>query len=501
MPAQIQTSARSNATYDLFIMVELGGLQDKKYLIKFSQKRCAERSKCGWTYEARGVSFERRGVQDGLKTGRRLLPVLNECYKLMFDQDTNLLHSITYLPEKRRVRMTQDFWEYHANGEVKQGPISDNYIFSANGSAVLAYEAVEMEIIPGKIVTEIRQRFFRKGSDPDYAYSITTRVPECFGSGVRCHRLEQTYSLGPLRLNTEVVLRSSTSLRNNKTLHTDDNGYQMMARTHRKFANNTVARNYYPMVRAAYIEDDLGRLVLVSDRAHGVSSQADGELEVMLHRRLWNDLAWNLGYNLTLNDTSVVRPTLWMTLGSVSTTSRLYQREAVELQHRPVVMPIDQPQRPRQERKPRGGSPVRSVVLPPNVHLLSLSVPGWNYSSNHEVHLSHVHSGKDLYSEPDYDRVLLRIMHLFEEGEDPKLSKPVTINMKDVLQGIGEVKVLEERSLTGTWDINTLQRWKWKTADHLETSSRRRCGDESFTVTISPKEIRTFFVHFASRNF
>lgn len=57
--------------------------------------------------------------------------------------------------------MTQDFWEYHANGEVKTGPISDNYIFSANGSAVRAYKAVEMEIVPGKIVTEIRQYFYR----------------------------------------------------------------------------------------------------------------------------------------------------------------------------------------------------------------------------------------------------------------------------------------------------------------------------------------------------
>lgn len=163
--------------------------------------------------------------------------------------------------------MTQDFWEYHANGDVGAGPISDNYIFTANTSAVRAYKAVEMEIIPGKIVTEIRQRFFRSGkstfnskvfpvkkpkvlpvhrsreeSDRDYAFSITTRVPECYGTRVRCHRLEQTYSLGPLRLNTEVVLRSSTSLQNNRTVFTDDNGYQMMERRHRTFVNNTVAR-------------------------------------------------------------------------------------------------------------------------------------------------------------------------------------------------------------------------------------------------------------------
>lgn len=85
-------------------------------------------------------------------------------------------------------------------------------------------------------------RVFREERDEDYAYSITTRIPECFGTRLRCHRLEQTYSLGPLRLNTEVVLRTSTALKNNRTLHTDDNGYQMMKRPYRKFTNNTLAR-------------------------------------------------------------------------------------------------------------------------------------------------------------------------------------------------------------------------------------------------------------------
>lgn len=491
VPAQIQKSAQSNVTYDLFIMVELGGLQHRKYVIKFSKK-----ADCSRTYDAKGVLFERKTTRGWTgRTGRRLLPVLNECYKLMFDQDTNLLHSITYLEEKRRVKMTQDFWEYHANGDVKSGPISDNYMFTAHSSAVRAYKAVEMEIIPGKIVTEIRQYFYRNESDKDCAYSITTRVPECFGSKVQCHRLEQTYSLGPLHMNAEVVLRTSSSLTNNRTLHTDDNGYQMMKRPYKEFINNTLARNYFPMVRAAYIEDELSRLVLVSDRAHGVSSQANGQIEVMLHRRLWNNLPWNLGYNLTLNDSSVVRPKLWMILGSTNATTKIYHREAIEMQHRPVVMAIDQPKRPL-TNKPRGGSPVPTVVLPANLHLLSFSVPGWNYSSDHDAHLRRLETGKDLHSGREYDRVLLRIMHLFEEGEDPKLSKAVTINIKEVLQSLGEVRALEERSLTGTWDVDTLRRWKWKTADHVQTKNKRSRTNETFTVTISPKEIRTFFVHF-----
>lgn len=94
---QIQPSAHSNTSFDLFVVVELGGLQTRKYLIELRDKRCSGRPDCSWTYRAKGVLFERRSVRDWLRTGRRLLPVLNDCYKLMFDQDTNLLHSITYV--------------------------------------------------------------------------------------------------------------------------------------------------------------------------------------------------------------------------------------------------------------------------------------------------------------------------------------------------------------------------------------------------------------------
>lgn len=500
VPAQIQSSAESNATYDLFIAVELGGLQHRKYLIRFSERPCSEVSKDSLTYEAKRVTFEKLSVKERRKTGRRLLPVINECYEVMFDQDTNQLHSITDRRTKRTVRMSQDFWEYRANGDEKAGPISDNYIFTANGSAARAYQAVRMEILPGKIVSEIRQYFYREEKDQDYAYSITTRVPQAPDSEPLCHRLEQSYSLGPLLVNTEIVLRTSTSLKNNRTLFTDDNGYQMMRRSYRTFRNNTVARNYYPMVCEAYIEDDSSRLVLLSDRAHGVSSQGEGELEVMLHRRLWNNQGWNLGYNLTLNDTSVVRPVLWMMLGSLRDTSSFHHREALLLQHRPLVMPIDQPQKARETRVPGRRRPLLPVALPPNLHLQTLSVPGWAYGSNHTLHLHALDT--DLRLEPDYDRVLLRIMHLFEEGEHPILSKPVTINLKEVLQGMGDVKAVEERSLTGTWDVSDLQRWKWRTSVKQKRELKRSSVGVSggFNVTISPKEIRTFFIHFNIQN-
>lgn len=45
---------------------------------------------------------------------------------------------------------------------------------------------------------------------------------------------------------------------------------------------------------------------------------------------------------------------------------------------------------------------------------------------------------------------------------------------QEALQGMGEVKGVEERSLTGTWDVTSLQRWKWKTADNLENGEKHR---------------------------
>uniref|UniRef100_A0A3B4DSU0 Alpha-mannosidase n=1 Tax=Pygocentrus nattereri TaxID=42514 RepID=A0A3B4DSU0_PYGNA len=486
VPAQIQPSAESVADYDLFIVVELGGLQYRKYLIQFPQSKCNKGSSCGLTHAARVVTFETRNVSKWKKTGRRLLPVLNECYKLLFDQETNLLHSIT--DRLRKVRIRQDFWEYEANGDVHTGPISDNYIFTANELAVLAYKSVAMQIIPGKIISEVRQYFYREESDKNYTYSMITRVPVGFKDRILCQRLDQSYGMGPLVVNKEAVLRTTTSLSNNRTIYTDNNGYQMLKREYKQYINNSVSRNYYPMVREAYIEDDSSRLALLSERAHGVASLGQGQMEVMLHRRLWNNQEWNLGYNLTLNDSSVVQPVLWMMLGSPAAMATLSQQGALYLQHRPVVLILMVYR--------WDGPTVQPVVLPPNLHLQYLSIPGWCYGPSHVQHLQNLNLGGEGKPEKDFDRVLLRITHLFEEGEDPVLAKPTTINLKEVMQGLGEVKTVQERSLTGTWDISDLQRWNWRTTENTENSSSFTHVTTDFSVTISPKQIRTFFIYF-----
>ncbi|XP_051894984.1 epididymis-specific alpha-mannosidase isoform X2 [Pristis pectinata] len=501
----IQKSAGSNSTFDLYVLVRLDALSYRRYLVKPKKSTCTkgQDGQCSrepTSYRGREIAFDRKLVGKSKNRGLRLLPLMNECYLLLLNEDTNLLHSITDRSSQKTVKIKQEFLEYHANGDVKRGPISDNYIFTPSGPAVTVSKSVGMEIITGKLVTEIRQYFYSNISAlaNEYQYAIFTRIyniPKGYDGSLLCRRIEQEYIVGPLDLNREAILRMTTDLKTDRIIFTDSNGYQMMKRQYKDHTNNTLARNYYPLVRTAYIEEKDTRLIILSERAHGISSQFDGHVEMMLHRRLWNNKEWNLAYNLTLNDTSVVRPLFWLMLGSKATTSSLYQ-SGLALEFRPVVVFGSASGNAAQSIKSLGDNAANSFSLPSNLHLLTLSVPGWQYNSNHNEHLQNIVRGK--WSKPDFRRVLLRILHLYEVGEDPVLSQPVTVNLKDLLKTLGTVVSIEERSLTGIWNINTLQRWKWRTVQQhdIDLNNATRSLTEEFTVTIHPKELRTFFVHF-----
>ncbi|XP_051020798.1 epididymis-specific alpha-mannosidase [Acomys russatus] len=494
--AQIQNSTKAPSTYDLLILTTIPGLSYRLYKVRRTSGDQAGTGKPVIPM-ARTLKFSRKLRNQTSQGGKLLVPVTNDCYTLLFDQDTNLLHSIQERQSNRTMLTRQEFLEYHANGDTKQGPISDNYMFAPNDTAKPAWEAVGMEMVVGTLATDIRQYFYRNIADQDYIYAIHSRLAHVHPSPdgeLLCQRIEQQYQVGPLDLNREAILRTSSDLNNQKVLYSDNNGYQMQQRPYKAFKSNTIARNYYPMVQSAFMEDDKSQLVLLAERAHGVSSQENGQVEVMLHRRLWNNLSWNLNYNLTLNDTSVVHSVVWLLLGPKSLTAALRPRSGVALQHRPVVLFRELSDEETRIKRPHDHP---GVTLPPNLHLQILSIPGWNYSRNHAQHLKNLQRGHPEKPQANLRRVLLRLRHLYEAGEDPVLSQPVTVDLKVALRGLGSVIAVEERSLTGTWDVQMLQQWHWKTKGHLRghpSSPPRSAG--SSIITVYPKEIRTFFIHF-----
>ncbi|XP_066429405.1 epididymis-specific alpha-mannosidase isoform X2 [Eleutherodactylus coqui] len=491
VPAQIHNSSDTGHAFDLYVLVVLPGLGYRRYSIKTENTEPSEKT----INVGRQVKFNRQ-PSGSTKNSNKMMPLSNDCYTLWIDLSTKMLVSITDRERNYTVPMTQEFLEYHANGDTGARPISDNYMFFASGSAIPAAKSIRLEIVTGKLVTEVRQYFFRDGSQQNYIYATFSRlyhVPDGYDKTLACRPIEQQYRVGPLELNREAIIRIKTNLQTNKRIYTDNNAYQMQAREFKTCYSNTVARNYYPMVRTAYIEDDKTRLLLLAERSHGVSSLDNGQVEIMLHRRLWNNMEWDLNYNLTLDDTSVVRPTIWLIVGSKEVTDSLHQRLGLCLEHKPLVMLGPLTGREKAENRMVDDDP---VTLPPNIHLQILSIPGWRYSSNHTEHMRNLHEAKTR-GDADFSRVLLRIQHLYEVDEDPILSKPATINIKALLRGLGTVRLVEERSITGTWDLPTMERWKWKSTQRKDNDEKISMKSmEDCTITVTPKEIRTLFVYF-----
>ena len=58
-----------------------------------------------------------------------------------------------------------------------------------------------------------------------------------------------------------------------------------------------VASNYYPINSKMEIRDETKglRLAVLTDRSQGCSSINDGEIEIMIHRRLLHDDAFGVG--------------------------------------------------------------------------------------------------------------------------------------------------------------------------------------------------------------
>ena len=131
--------------------------------------------------------------------------------------------------------------------------------------------------------------------------------------------LEIEWTVGPVPIDDkkgkEVVVRfdTSNSIASDSTVYTDSNGLEFMkrVRNHRDTWNlslhddqEAVAANYFPMTTGAYIKDDRRQLNVVTDRAQGVASLVDGQVEVMVHRRLLADD--NKGVHENLNETESV---------------------------------------------------------------------------------------------------------------------------------------------------------------------------------------------------
>lgn len=402
----------------------------------------------------------------------------NEYLKLKFDRFGSL---IQYVTQGLKKKLTHTFAWYEGalgnNAEFKNRS-SGAYIFRPNNTA-RTLSPSKFDVYRGPIVEEVHQIFNEWVSQVIRVYK-----------GQRHAEFE--WLVGPIPfadgLGKELVSKFSTDMVTDGVFYTDSNGREMLkrVRNQRDTWNVTIvepeAGNYYPITNKIAIEDQNNRLAILNDRAQGGSSLRDGEIELMIHRRLLRDDAF--GVEEALNETVVARGRHYLLFNKKSLTHPTPHVHERLLQSHISLAPwqfvADTKSYKSTDldglvKKLRTKQLLASYPLPANVRLLSLEP--W----------------------PTSKQLLVRFEHIFEINEDPEFSKPIELSLKKFF---GNVQLsARETTLDGNQWINKSMRLKFNVdggnkSEYFEKSKDEDWKNEDdFTFVLNPMQIKTFIVN------
>ncbi|KAJ1685592.1 hypothetical protein LUZ63_016982 [Rhynchospora breviuscula] len=367
------------------------------------------------------------------------------------------------------------------NGSNSDPQASGAYIFRPNGTYPIKPEKTEpLTVMKGSIVDEVHQQI-----NP-WIYQITRTYKSK-------EYVETEFTVGPIPVRDgvgkEVVTEITTSIASKKTFYTDSNGRDFMRRIrdYRKEwdlqVNQPVAGNYYPINLGIYIQDENKELSVLVDRSVGGSSISDGQIELMLHRRLLVDDA--RGVDEALNETVCTND------GCVGLV--------IQGKYYTKIDPIGEGAKWRRTF----GQEIYSPLL-----LAFSEMDGGNWGSSHVSNFTVMDPSYNLPDNValvtlqalDDGSVLLRLAHLYEVGEDKDLSVMASVDLKKMFPDKKVSKIVEMNlSANQERDAMEKKRLKFRAADYTgtETISRGSPVDPSeLIVELGPMEIRTFIVNF-----
>ncbi|CAE7198223.1 unnamed protein product [Symbiodinium natans] len=397
----------------------------------------------------------------------------NENLKLWFCG--GMMANITDKLSKTSTRAEQSWMWYNASlGNAASSQASGAYIFRPNRSeAFPVFTGLPfMRVFRGPLADEVHQAV---GS----WISQRTRLAR----GAR--HVEITYTVSDIPVDDgwgkEIVSRISTDIKNDGTCYTDSNGREMLQRkrdfrpTWKLNQTEPVAGNYYPVTTSLFIRDQAAQLTVLTDVSEaGTGCVRDGEIELMVHRRLLKDDGRGVGE--PLNETEFVTPYLgndqgrhygpglvvrgqhWLHFAPPATAARGW---------RPLMDRLYLPVQPFFGKGAATG-PFSALPgsLPPSLQVITLAP--W-----------------------DDTHILLRIGHQFGIGEDSELSKPVSVDIKSLLIG-AKVVSIEERGLAATITKDEVE--KRRIAWQVEGPTAASPAPPQSEFSFGPLQIRTFFV-------
>nr|AYV89059.1 saliva protein-5 [Tetranychus truncatus] len=394
-------------------------------------------------------------------------------FSASFDPLTGSIQSVS-LANDKVIKLRQKY-QWYAGYDTPKEPPSGAYLFRPKGPASGFPNQPTYQIFNSPDCFEVHQNI------SDYVSQTMRIYPDD-------PFIEFDFKIGPIpvadKVGKEIISLFQTDLKTNKVFYTDSNGRQMMKRvkdfrpTWKYKVIEPIAGNYYPINSRISLkdEDEDLQLVVLTDRSQGGASLNDGELEIMLHRRLLHDDS--LGVDEALNEPGVdgrgliIRGKHYVLISDIKSSNILHREKGMQLYMAPVVAfaPISSFDDYRANHKTIYSFLQRA--LPPNVHLLTLE------------HLN-------------LNNWLVRLEHFYQSNEDPDgLSKSVRIDFRGLFN-TKSIHGVKETIITATQYHSEARRLTWKTKDsQLTREIETEIGNEvhDFVVTLKPMQIRTFLL-------
>ncbi|XP_072947018.1 lysosomal alpha-mannosidase-like [Epargyreus clarus] len=359
---------------------------------------------------------------------------------------------------------------------------SGAYIFRPKTTTPIEIPYTHSDIIKGPVLQEAR----------------TTTDGNVFNT-IRLYKglnfLEHDFVVGPISIDDKVgkeyIVRYKSNVVNNGIFYTDSNGRQMLKRklNERPQWNLTleepIAGNYYPVTNKIYIEDDQNRLAVLTDRAEGGTSLVEGDIELMLHRRLLHDDAFGVGE--ALNEVAngkglVMRGRHRIMLSNPTDNNELLQerKQVLQFHLQPIVFVSSTTMEYKDWLTLNNCFVGIQTDLPLGVHLLTL--------------------------EPWADKLLLRL----ENYMDRSANSTVEVDLTKIFNII-TIKSFKETTLAANQWLDSYNKWTWETQNEFTESFNKAydnfgeintatddvdVNDDGLKIKLKAKQIRTFIVDY-----
>uniref|UniRef100_A0A1J3E3E5 Alpha-mannosidase n=1 Tax=Noccaea caerulescens TaxID=107243 RepID=A0A1J3E3E5_NOCCA len=390
-----------------------------------------------------------------------------------------------HLSTTNQVTAEQSYAYYiGSNGTDKDPQASGAYVFRPDGARPIKSEGeAQLTVVRGPLFDEVHQEF-------NSWISQITRVYK--GKD----HAEIEFTVGPIPaddgISKEVITKLTTTMKTNGTFYTDSNGRDFIKRI-RDFRTDwdlqvyqPVAGNYYPINLGIYMQDQTSELSVLVDRAVGGSSLENGQIELMLHRRMLHDDIRGVG--------EVLNETVCLPDGCKGLT----------IQGKFYVQ-IDKPGDGAKWRR-TFGQEIYSPLL-----LAFTEQEGDDWINSHKTTFSAFEPSYSLpknvalltLQELENGEVLLRLAHLFEVGEDSDYSVMTKVELNKLFHN-KKIQNVKETSLSGNQEKAEMEKrrliWKVDGPAGEEVKRGEAVDAVELVVELAPMEIRTFLIKFDDHN-